>query len=269
MKQGDWLVAHPYLLPVAEFHSRVEKAAASLPPVLARVPNWSEYESDYLTGVPLLHSNASPIDEESVATLLKALTEALNSAALPGTLGREIRDLHAELREGSNTAQLAVKAVLHQNSGPDSGLLKYLVWTLLADYLSRVVTAFRSWRNEERWLRRYCPTCGAPPAMAQLVEIDNGRVRLLSCGGCKTRWHYRRTACPFCENEDDTRLGFLVPAGQTGLRIDYCDFCRGYIKTYSGSGNESLFLSDWTSLYLDVAARDRGLNRLAGSLYEM
>src|SRR5215471_18641258 len=101
MKQGAWLVAHPYLLPVAEFHSQVEKAAAALPPARAHIPNWSEYESDYLAGVPLLHSAFSPIDGETVAKLLKSLTQTLNSATLPETLGRDIRDLRTELLEGS------------------------------------------------------------------------------------------------------------------------------------------------------------------------
>jgi len=102
-----------------------------------------------------------------------------------------------------------------------------------------------------------------------LVGIDPGRVRLLSCGCCGTRWRYRRTGCPFCENEDEHRLGSVAVGGEENLRIDYCGSCGGYIKTYNGSGSESVLLADWTSLHLDVIARDRGLNRLAVSLYEM
>ena len=53
------------------------------------------------------------------------------------------------------------------------------------------------------------------------------------------------------------------------LRIDYCECCGGYIKTYNGSGSESMLLADWTSLHLDIIARDRGMKRLAASLYEL
>jgi hypothetical protein len=53
------------------------------------------------------------------------------------------------------------------------------------------------------------------------------------------------------------------------LRIDYCEACRGYLKTYDGQGNEQLMLADWTSLHLDLLAHDRGLKRLAPSLYEL
>ena len=57
--------------------------------------------------------------------------------------------------------------------------------------------------------------------------------------------------------------------GEAGLRIDYCDACSGYLKTYDGEGSESVLLADWTSLHLDVVAHDRGLERKAASLYEI
>jgi FdhE protein len=56
--------------------------------------------------------------------------------------------------------------------------------------------------------------------------------------------------------------------GEGGLRIDYCEACGGYLKTYAGEGKERVLLADWTSVHLDVMAGDRGLNRLATSLYE-
>ena len=130
-------------------------------------------------------------------------------------------------------------------------------------------SAFDAWRDEEQWLRRYCPMCGSLPAMAQLVGVDPGRWRLLSCGCCSTRWRYRRIGCPFCESADDHQLSALAIEGEKYLRIDYCQFCRAYLKTYDGEGDETLFLADWTSLHLDVIARDRGLKRLASSLYEL
>ena len=45
--------------------------------------------------------------------------------------------------------------------------------------------------------------------------------------------------------------------------------CGGYLKTYDGEGNESVLLADWTSLHLDIVARDRGLKRRAASLYDL
>ena len=105
--------------------------------------------------------------------------------------------------------------------------------------------------------------------MAQLIGTDPGRLRLLACGCCSTRWRYRRTGCPFCEPSDDHRLAVVAVDGEGGLRIDYCETCKGYLKTYNGEGSEGVLLGDWTSLHLDVIARERGLKRLAASLYEL
>jgi len=103
--------------------------------------------------------------------------------------------------------------------------------------------------------------------MAQLVGADPGRRRLLSCGCCGTRWQFKRTGCPFCET-DSQRLASVTIEGEPALRIDHCESCGGYLKTYVGQGSESLFLSDWSSLHVDLIAHDRGLKRLAASLYE-
>ena len=138
----------------------------------------------------------------------------------------------------------------------------------LTRHLRPVVSAFAKWRDEERWLRNTCPVCGALPAMAQLIGVDPGRMRFLACGCCGSRWRYRRTACPFCE-ADSLRLGIVTVEGEAELRLDYCEACRGYLKTYNGVGREALLLADWTSIHLDLVARERGLKRLATSLYEL
>ena len=54
-----------------------------------------------------------------------------------------------------------------------------------------------------------------------------------------------------------------------GLRIGFCEACRGYLKTYEGQGEEQLLLADWTSLHLDLLAHRRGLKRQARSLYDL
>ena len=105
--------------------------------------------------------------------------------------------------------------------------------------------------------------------MAQLIGVDPGSQRLLSCGCCGNRWRYRRTGCPFCRTEDDHRLSAIAVEGQGGLRIDYCEQCRAYLKTYQGQGSEMVFLADWTSIQLDMIAIDRGLKRVAASAYEL
>ena len=256
---------------MAEFQCLVNATAAEVAIPSSSIPKWDDYTSDYQQGVPLLWSMSVAIDLGPAERTLTSLLERLAATSLSGKLLEEIHVLAAELRSNLDAPCRTMEWLLHKDSfsPTNPGLLHYLGWTVLARYLSAVVRAFGSWRNEERWLRNYCPTCGSPPAMAQLVGIDPGRLRLLSCGCCGTRWRYRRTGCPFCQKEDDHRLAVMAVEGEGGLRIDYCEGCGGYLKTYDGQGSEALLLADWTSLHLDIVACDRGLKRLAGSLYQL
>lgn len=269
--QDTWLERHPYLRPVADFHAQVRAAAQSVPIKSVGLPNWESYASDYQTGIPLLWSSHVSIDFAPAEAIVVSLVENLASRATSERLLMESRHLKEQLCQEKDAPRRSVAWLFDPEAfRPEHpGLLRYLGWTALTRYLGPLVGAFGNWRDEERWLFSYCPTCGSPPAMAQLVGIDPGRLRLLSCGCCGTRWRHRRIGCPFCSNGDDHRLSAIAIEGEKDLRIDYCVSCRGYLKTYIGGGSEALLLADWTSLHLDLIAQDRGLKRLAASLYEV
>lgn len=234
MTRDSWLAAHPYLKPLADFIAQVDRAMAGIEVLEARTPDWESYRPDFLAGVPLLTSTAASVDlepgERMTAALLERLGPVISAEPLPG-------------------------------------MSQYVSRTAMARYLRPTVVAFDAWRDDDRWLRQYCPTCGSLPAMAQLVGADSGRKRLLSCGCCRTRWQFKRTGCPFCDS-DSQQLASVTVEGEPALRIDHCASCGGYVKTYNGQTDEELLLSDWSSLHLDVIAQDRGLKRLAASLYD-
>ena len=237
MTLDDWLRVHPFLEPVARFRARIDTAIGALDGIpQPAAPEWSAYTPDYETGVVLLDSPAASIDLEPTERAIIALGERLESGGFV--------------------------------SDDEPGLLNYVGWIARAASLRPVIDAFDAWRDDDRWLRRCCPTCGSLPAMAQLAGTDPGRRRLLVCGCCGTKWRYGRTRCPFCETES-SRLSSYTVEGERGLRLDYCEACRGYLKTYDGQGHESVLLADWTSLHLDVLALDRGLVRTAASLYDL
>jgi FdhE protein len=268
MTQDVWLSSHPYLRPVAELHALLNDTLADTPAPVAADLHWHKYLDDFHRGVPLLHSPAAEhtltLAEEMIEVPLAKLTSCLH-----GKLAEECDASLPEIPRGTHSPVRVVDQLLGRDEFAQHSLLRFLGWTILSRQMRLLVSTFAAWRDEEKWLRPYCPTCGSPPAMAQLVGSDPGRQRFLTCGCCKTRWQYRRTRCPFCEDADDHRLSVLAVEGEAGLRIDYCESCRGYLKTYAGEGSESVLLADWTSIHLDVVATDRGLKRLAGSLYEI
>jgi FdhE protein len=261
------VTSHPYLQPVAFFHAQV---IAGITAASSEMTPWDDYISDFVAGVPLLRSSALAIDCLPAEKMIRSNVERLTASPMP-QIADEIRIVEAELRGELAAPRRVVAWLLDEDPflSRSPGLLRYLGWTALSQYLRPVVDEFAKWRGEDRWLRSYCPTCGSLPAMAQLVGSDPGRKRFLSCGCCGTRWRYQRTKCPFCESQDDHRISIVTVEGEGGLRIDYCEACRGYLKTYDGEGNEAVMLVDWTSFHLDVIARDHGLKRLAASLYEL
>lgn len=268
-----WLAKHAYLERLATFHSLVEAVASEIPALdtSATLPDWSRYLEEFRASVPLFHSPCFQLDLEAATTSLAKFVAQLAQRPLPEGLLPEVRALSYEINATPSASSHALSALLAQGpiDSAHAGLLRFFGWKVLSHALAPLIDVFAKWREEEGWLRSYCPACSALPSMGQLIGADPGQLRYLVCGCCASRWRFRRTGCPFCETVDDHRLSVLAVEDGSHLRIDYCESCLGYLKTYNGQGNERLMLSDWTSLHLDILALDRGLKRLAASLYEV
>jgi FdhE protein len=218
----------------------------------------------------VLHSTAAAVGVHAAGGAVLAAIATLASAPSTTPLTDDARQLDAWLRSRDGASRHAVEWLLGDDelAPPHPGLLRSVGWLTLAASLAPLVADFGAWRDEQAWMRRYCPTCGSLPAMGQLVGVDPGRQRYLSCGCCGTKWRYGRTLCPFCET-DSHKAASVSVEGEHGLRIDHCEACRGYLKTYAGHGGEAVLLADWTSLHLDIAALERGWRRVAASLYDV
>ena len=271
MTRQEWLGAHPFLGPVARLHDQVDAALdglkAAAPP---SAPPWDAYVADYDEGVPLLRSPGAAVDLEPAAALTLELLDRLSAGPAREPITGLAVGLRAELGRDPAPVRRVADGLLGEppEALSSPGLLRWVGWTAASRALQPVLHAFAGWRSEDRWQRSHCPACGAAPAMAQLIGVEPGFVRFLSCGCCRTRWRWRRTACPFCES-DPHRLAIVALQSEPSLRIDHCESCKGYLKTYVGRGDESVMLADWTSPHLDLVARDRGLERRALSLYDL
>jgi FdhE protein len=266
----EWIRAHPYLRGIADLHLRLNAAAAGWPQAAAHA-RWNEYAPQFAMGVPLLQSPQSGVDLSATSDAIERVIDALAGDAVDDEPGAAAHRLAIELRQGIEHGRRPMDWLLGDDgtwAPSQPGLLRCVGWITAEPVLRPLLMAFDRWRDDDRWLRRYCPGCGSLPAMAQFTGKDPGRRRLMSCGCCRTRWRFARTGCPFCETESH-RLAAVGVEGGHGLRIDYCESCRGYLKTYDGEGDETLLLADWTSLHLDVLAIDRGLKRFAPSLYDL
>jgi FdhE protein len=266
----DWVASHSFLRPIALMRARID-AAVDAGASATALPAWDDYAEDFAVGTPLLRSFDAAVDLEPAGRRIVGAIDRLASGPPGDALTKDARALCLELDGvGESPHRLVVDWLLGDDRWlpPAAGLLQCAGWLALSASLRPVLDGFARWRDDDRWLRRYCPACGSPPAMAQLAGRDPGRRRLLSCGRCASRWRYGRTECPFCERDAQRLAGHAVH-GEGGLRIDYCEACRAYLKTYDGEGDEAVLLADWTSFHLDVVAQDRGLKRAASSLYDL
>ncbi len=279
----QWTEAHPHLAELARLHRCLEEAftdAVGVPPCVhpdaaegqAQVPAPTAAAKDELP--LLLHHRLDAAFLTQAGGALLRLMEALPAEGLPAPFLQECVHLRERLGQSATEAVLAVETILTGCRGGSrtaptvSPLLAFLIWKLLTKLLA-------SWREdlEQRlpelaWEEPICPLCGAGPSMAQLVRTSTGRKRLLVCGCCAMRWEYKRIGCPHCGNEEQSQLSIIEPEDEP-FRIDCCQQCKGYIKTYTGKDGDGLMLADWSSLHLDALAMQQGWQRQAESLYSL
>lgn len=128
--------------------------------------------------------------------------------------------------------------------------------------------------TREEWAEPACPACGGL-AQASVIAPETGEFmagspRFLVCGRCASWWAFARATCPWCAEDDPRRLVPYVPDGLRFVRVDACETCRSYIKTFDlrepGAKDVVPLVDDVATLALDVWAHEQGLERHVVSL---
>ena len=107
------------------------------------------------------------------------------------------------------------------------------------------------------WHHRTCPICGWEPDFA--VVLATGE-RKLVCGRCVAQWTCGSHTCPYCGNDERTRVtSFATRDGR--YRVYACDVCRRYLKALDGRNVPRPLLiavDSIATLPLDAAAMSKG-----------
>jgi FdhE protein len=217
---------------------------------------------------PLLDLDAAP---EAVVTELEPAVETLTRApsSAPAPLAEAGKILCAR--------PAAERLELVQRWLDDPTLLdpRLAAWVRIAagPVLELAAAPVRPPSREE-WTGRACPLCGDVPQCSVIVEESGGFLqgapRYLVCGRCAGWWPFARATCPSCGEDDSRKVSPYLAEGVSGVRVDVCDTCRAYIKTFdlraAGQRDVVPLVDDVATLALDVWAREVGLNRPGLSL---
>jgi formate dehydrogenase accessory protein FdhE len=126
----------------------------------------------------------------------------------------------------------------------------------------------------QQWTAAQCPVCGGVPQVAVIAEESGeflaGSPRSLICGRCASRWGFPRATCVACGEDDSRRISSWTAQMWPAIRIDSCDTCRAYIKTFDlrrpGGRDVVPLVDDVASATLDLWATDQGLQRSVRSM---
>jgi FdhE protein len=234
-------------------------------------PFTQEKEDGEQSGLPVIDPNKLNPDESVLITLLEKITDILeNFTSVKETTARKLLSAARSGKINPGDMVRALTAVDTDYLAAESKKIEspidevMFVITTIARPLLRVLGESRKQKaNLESAFTDTCPVCGGVPLMAKLQK-DDGR-RILECYLCGTQWVFKRLRCPFCGNEEHKTLSYLFLEGDS-CRIDKCDNCKRYIKTFDERKNTldqplSLLVQDVATLDLDILATKEGYHR--------
>ena len=209
---------------------------------------------------PILQFEHLPLDWSDVRFLLRATASAMrNHDALED---QDVRRVDALCRDASRLPVVLKSWYDSVKPGgttidPDAAGLETVVQQAMRPVLTRSAEAIMARTDFSTWRHHICPLCAGEP---ELAVITPAAERLLICGRCAARWRFDQLACPFCLNDERSKItSFTSRDGR--YRLSACDVCRRYIKAYDArrAGRPVMPVVDSVAtIPLDAAAVQRG-----------
>ncbi len=262
-EQPDLATAVDLHIALIEQQKRVQ-ARISVP-WLPFDPEWLKAELQ--AGRPLLRFQEIPIEWTDVRLAVRQTADILlRFDALEGpdhlalqSLVREGGALEPIVREWyqskSDRQPRATPVVVPGAASPEA--IQQTLDLAMRPFLTRAVEVISQQADWSDWRQPYCPICGGDPEFAVVTESGDRR---LICGRCTAQWPFGHWTCPYCLNDDRSRVtSFASRDGR--YRIYACESCRRYLKAYDARGaNRPVMLAvdSVLTLPLDAAAIQKG-----------
>ena len=227
---------------------------------LPSIPLDAEYLNARLASAPILEFEQIPVDWGDMRFLVRATAaamrnhEALEDEAMPaggGALAR--RRSPARARE----ELVRQRSARHRSGGRRSPASTACCSQSMRPFLTRAAEAIMARIDFAGWQQGHLPALRrrAGPCRHHACRRAPPDLRR-----CTARWRFHQLTCPFCLNDDRTKItSFASRDGR--YRLYACDVCERYIKAYDARQATRPVLpgvDGVATLPLDAAAMQKG-----------
>jgi FdhE protein len=239
--------------------------------VQARVPlPWIQPDPAWLAtqqaqGRPVVRFGDIPLDWTEFRLTFRQTVEVLHrfgALDAPETerlkaLAREGHALEVIVADWYMATSTSDSSVHKRKAVDDSPNLDQVLVLAMRPFLARCAEALGQRVDFSGWHHGHCPFCGWEPDFAVITPSAERR---LICGRCAAQWTFDPLSCPFCGNDNRSRItSFATRDGR--YRVYACDKCKRYLKAYDGRNAARpviVAVDTIATLPLDAAAMQRG-----------
>ncbi len=224
----------PFLNEVVRFYEKVFTFQHELDPDITKDFSFLRDTKDF----PLLEKKDFFIDYENAQFLLKKIcalcmtskidadaTAEIVLDAMEGS-GFSLKTIVKGYLEGNMTMPLSIES----KGGFNPQVFDFIIYNALKPSIvkSSKIAAY-DLKGVDKSRQGRCPVCDNVPGIS-VFSRENGS-RSLICSFCWHEWESTRIFCPFCKNQDSKTLGYVAMEEEKGIRADFCNNCKKYIKT--------------------------------------
>jgi len=140
-------------------------------------------------------------------------------------------------------------------------LIPFFLQESLKPFFSYLALKQKKILDQTHWQHGICPICSRSADLS-LLRAEEGK-RSLFCLQCDFEWPCKRLQCPFCKNEEQSKLDYFTIDDQTQkhYRVDVCRQCQRFIKTIDTripTGEINLEIENLITIHLELEAVREG-----------
>ena len=224
-------------------------------------------------GRPLLPFDAIPLELTDLRLMVRQTADVLrrfgaiddSDAQRVQSIGRDMKLLavvgewYRSTADRSAAAPAAVGHVPHESGTSGNDALSEVLSLAMRPFLSRCAEVLQQRADLALWTHPHCALCGGAPDFSVITPAAE---RHLICGRCALRWKFEPLTCPFCGNNERSRItSFAARLGDADYRVYACDVCQRFLKAFDSrraSRPVMPVVDSVATLPLDAAAMQRG-----------